>query len=66
MPADTVLAALESYADDMVMLANEVRRPKSRFDNRYEDSFNDSELNLLYNNDRSIILKSRQLGLSSL
>ena len=41
MPADTVLAALESYADDMVTLANEVRRPKSRFDIRYEDSFNE-------------------------
>ena len=38
-PVDTVLVALESYAADMAKLANDVRRPHSRFDIRYEDSF---------------------------
>ena len=38
-PVDTVLVALESYAADMAKLANDVRRPHSRFDVRYEDSF---------------------------
>jgi len=39
MTADTVLAALESYAADMAALANDVQRSRSRFDIRYEDSF---------------------------
>ena len=38
-PVDTVVAALESYAADMATLANDVRRPHSRFDIRYEDAF---------------------------
>ena len=38
-PVDTVLVALESYAADMAKMANDVRRPHSRFDVRYEDSF---------------------------
>jgi len=38
-PVDTVLAALEPYAADMATLSNDVRRPHSRFDIRYEDTF---------------------------
>ena len=36
---DTVLAALEPYAADMATLSNDVRRPHSRFDIRYENGF---------------------------
>jgi len=39
MPVDTVLAALEPFAAEMASLANDVRRPHSRFDIRYEDTF---------------------------
>lgn len=38
-PVDTVLVALELYAADMAKLTNDIRRPHSRFDIRYEDSF---------------------------
>jgi hypothetical protein len=38
-PVDTVLATLEPYAADMATLANDVRRPHSRFDIRYENTF---------------------------
>ena len=38
-PVDTVLAALEPFAADMATLANDVRRPHSRFAIRYDDAF---------------------------
>jgi hypothetical protein len=38
-PVDTVLATLEPYAADMATLSNDVRRPHSRFDIRYENGF---------------------------
>ena len=38
-PVDTVLAALEPFAADMATLANDVRRPHSRFAIRYDDVF---------------------------